>query len=61
MTIEEEQHEYEKFCMDFLKKTKEIKDDYDKLTKNNQKRFKNDAENIVISNGMVDMLKYFRK
>lgn len=31
MTDEEEQREYEKFCIEFMKKTKETKDDYGKM------------------------------
>lgn len=61
MTAEEEHSEYEKFCIEFLKKTKEIKDDYNKMTMKNQARFKNEAENMIASNGMLELLKYFRK
>lgn len=56
MTVEEEQREYEKFYIEFLNKTKEIKDDFDKMTKQNQCRFKNDVQNIIVSNGMMNLL-----
>ena len=61
MTVEEEYSEYERFCIEFLKKTKEMRDDYNKMTMKNQARFKNEAENMIASNGMLELLKYFRK
>lgn len=61
MTFEEEQKQYQDFYIEFAKKTKEIKDDYDKMTRQNQAKFRRDVEKIITLNGMEELSKYFRK
>lgn len=61
MTMEEEQREYDKFCVEFIKKVKEIKDDYDNMTIQNQLKFRNAAEEMIVSCGMEEVLNSFRK
>lgn len=61
MTFEEEQKQYQDFCIEFAKKTKEIKDDYDKMTRQNQAKFRRDVEKIITLNAMEELSKYYRK
>lgn len=61
MTFEEEQKQYQDFYIELTKKMKEIKDDYDKMTRQNQARFRRDVEKIITLNGMEELSKYFRK
>lgn len=61
MTFEEGQKQYQDFCIEFAKKTKEIKDDYDKMTRQNQAKFRRDVEKIITLNAMEELSKYYRK
>lgn len=61
MTMEEEQREYDQFCVEFMKKVKEIREDYNNMTIQNQLKFRNAAEEMIVSCGMGEVLNSFRK
>ena len=58
-SVQEEQREYEKFAVEFGQKLYEIQRDYNKLSVENQYRFKNELVNIFFSRGVVGVMDYF--
>lgn len=60
MNINDEQREYDKFCLEFTNKVREIREDYEKMTPNNQAKFRNAAENIVCASGIEGLLRSFK-
>lgn len=60
MNINDEQREYDKFCLGFTNKVREIREDYEKMTPNNQAKFRIAAENIVCASGIEGLLRSFK-
>lgn len=60
MNYSEEQHEYDKFCMEFANKVLEIREDYEKMTPQNQAKFRSNVEGLACASGIEKLFRNFK-
>jgi len=54
--IQREQEEYDKFIFELTNKIRELQNDLDKLSLENQSKVKNELKNAVVIRGLSDIL-----
>ena len=56
-----EEYEYQKFFLDFTLKSREIGEEYEKLSDSNKKRFQEEVKSIIGAEAFSKLLMLFRK
>lgn len=56
--IQQEQYEYDKFMLKLTNKSREIQEDFDKLSQNNKYRVKNELEKVLAVRGLTGVMEH---
>ncbi|MBQ7863117.1 MAG: hypothetical protein IJ353_01485 [Lachnospiraceae bacterium] len=57
-SVQEEQHEYEKFMIKLAHKAQEVQKDFNVLSETNQSRVLSEVNNMLNARGLVGVLKH---
>ncbi|MDE5830172.1 MAG: hypothetical protein K2H53_00200 [Clostridia bacterium] len=60
-SIQEEQYEYDNFIVKLANKSREIQEDFDKLSQNNKHRVENELRKILAARGLAGFFEHVNR
>lgn len=60
-SIKEEQYEYDNFIMKLANKSREIQEDFDKLSQGNKHRVENELQKILVARGLAGIFEHVNR